>query len=97
MSKEEAKKICSNMNEIRVMIDEAHMTRKCDICRAKGKEDVEITPSRDDADLCKECRQRVTGQEQADCCVECGAYEEEIQGEKCRYCWASSLKKENVG
>ena len=35
------------MNEIRVIIDEAHRTRKCDTFRAKGKEGVEITPSRD--------------------------------------------------
>ena len=52
MSREEARKVCSQMNEIRVMIDEAHRTRKCDTCRAKGKEGVELTPSKDDTDLC---------------------------------------------
>ena len=96
MSKEEAKRICSNMNEIRVLIDKAHMTRKCDICRTRGREDVEITPSRDDEDLCKGCRQRLTGREQANCCMECGAYEKEMHGEKCKYCWASSLKKKTL-
>ena len=96
MSKEQAKRICSVMNEIRTLIDKAHTTRKCDICRAKGKEDVEIVPSRDDEDLCRECRQRLTGREQANCCVECGAYEKEMHGEKCKYCWASSLKKKTL-
>ena len=96
MSKEEAKRVCSVMNEIRALIDKAHTTRKCDICRAKGKDDVEIMPSRDDEDLCKECRQRLTGREQANCCVECGTYEKEMHGEKCKYCWTSSLKKKTL-
>ena len=36
MSREEARKVCSQMDEIRVMIDEVHRTRKCDTCGAKA-------------------------------------------------------------
>ena len=80
MRREEARRVRSPM------IDEAHRTRKCDTCRAKGKEGVEITPSKDDADLCRECRQSKTGQNKESCCGECGAYEKGMQGEKCKYC-----------
>ena len=81
------------MNGIRELIDEEHKVRTCDVCKTQGKTEVEIKPSHDNADLCKECRQSTTGQEKADCCNERGAYEKEIQGQKCKYCWASSLKK----
>ena len=93
MDREEARIICSQMNGIREMIDEEHKVRTCDVCKTQGKAEVEITPSHDNADLYKECRQSATGQEKANCCNECGAYEKEIQGQKCKYCWASSLKK----
>ena len=32
MGKEEAKKICSQMNRVRELIDEEHETRKCENC-----------------------------------------------------------------
>ena len=91
MDRDEARKICGQMSGIRKLIDEEHKVRTCDICRTQGKTEVEITPSHDNADLCKEFRQNATGQEKRGCCSECGAYEKETQGKKCKYCWASPL------
>ena len=72
-------------NKTGELIDEEHKVGTCDVCKTQGKAEVEITPSHDNADLYKEYRQSA-----------CGAYEKEIQGQKFKYCWASSLKK-NTG
>ena len=61
MKKEEAKRICSQMDTIRKLIDEKHDVRKCEICKTKGNEEMEIVPSQDNADLCKDCRQKNHG------------------------------------
>ena len=78
------------------MIDEAHRTRKCDTCRAKGKEGVEITPSKGDADLRRECRQSKTGQNKESCCGECEAYKKGMQGGEMQILLGKLAGEENI-
>ena len=56
MSREEAQHICSQMNRNRELIDEEHITKKCESCERQGRTDVEIAPSGDGKKWCKTCR-----------------------------------------